>query len=545
MNRQTAQKKPLSKMFIAIFVENVVLHYCVSGLNKVVFVRRTIFMTISAALEAKILRYYHVEKWRIGTIANQLSVHHSVVRRVLSQAGIPSAQLTPKKSILDPFLPFVLETLIKYPTLTSRRLHAMVCERGYSGGPDHFRHLMVLHRPRPLAEAYLRLRTLPGEQAQVDWGHFGHIIVGKAKRPLMAFVMVLSFSRKIFLRFYLNCQMANFLRGHEAAFGVFQGVPRVLLYDNLKSAVLERQGDAIRFHPTLLEFSAHYRFEPRPVAIARGNEKGRVERSIRYIRDNFFAARKWKDLDDLNNQAEHWCNEQAANRPCPEDRQITVRNVFEQEKPKLMALPDNPFPTEERVAVRVGKTPYVRFDLNDYSVPHIYVHRVLTVLAKIDKVFILNSSGIIAKHPRSYDKAKQIEDDSHIKMLAARKKEARQHRGQNRLTHAAPASTDFLIRAAERSYNLGSITSALLQLLDRYGAAELEIAIIDALERDVPHPNAVRLNLERRREKRNQLPPVTLDLPNDKRVRELIVRPHKLYDYDQLQSLMEEKDHGN
>jgi len=93
------------------------------------------------------------------------------------------------------------------------------------------------------------------------------------KRPLMAFVMVLSWSRQIFLRFYLNQRMASFLRGHVAAFNAWGALPRVLLYDNLKSAVLERRDDAIRFHPTLLALSAHYHFEPRPVAIARGNEK--------------------------------------------------------------------------------------------------------------------------------------------------------------------------------------------------------------------------------------------------------------------------------
>lgn len=327
-------------------------------------------MAISDELEAKILRYYHVEKWRIGTIARQLNVHHSVVRRVLSNAGIPKAQLTKKESIITPFLSFILETLTHYPKLAASRLYDMVCQRGYRGGVDHFRHLILLHRPRPPAEAYLRLRTLPGEQAQVDWGHFGYVEIGKARRPLMAFVMVLSYSRKIFLRFYLNQQMANFLRGHEAAFNEWQGVPRVLLYDNLKSAVLERQGEAIRFHPTLLEFSSHYRYEPRPVAVARGNEKGRVERAIRYVRDNFFAAREWKDLDDLNHQAFEWCNGTAANRPCPEESTLSVREVFLMEQPMLLKLPDNPYFTDEREEVNVGKTPYVRFDLNDYSVPH-------------------------------------------------------------------------------------------------------------------------------------------------------------------------------
>ena len=112
----------------------------------------------------------------------------------------------------------------------------------------------------------------------------------------MAFVIVLSYSRQIFLRFFLDARMENFLRGHVAAFEAWQGVPRVLRYDNLKSAVLERRGDAIRFHPTLLGFAGHYRYEPRPVAVARGNEKGRVERAIRYVRDALFAARTFADL---------------------------------------------------------------------------------------------------------------------------------------------------------------------------------------------------------------------------------------------------------
>jgi hypothetical protein len=158
-------------------------------------------------------------------------------------------------------------------------------------------------------------------------------------------------------------------------------VPRVLLYDNLKSAVLERRGDAIRFHPGLLAFAGQYRFEPRPVAVARGNEKGRVERAIRYIRAAFFAARNFTDIDDLNAQAETWCNGQAADRRCPDDPVRTVREVFTEEVARLLSLPDNPAPLLERVTVKVGKTPYVRFDLNDYSVPASHVRRVLTVLA--------------------------------------------------------------------------------------------------------------------------------------------------------------------
>jgi len=127
-------------------------------------------LAIPPELEAKILRYFHVEKWRVGTIARQLGVHHATVDRVLSQAGLPKIARPHRASLIDPYLAFVYETFRSYPRLTASRLYAMARERGYSGGPDHFRHLMAHHRPRPQPEAYLRLKTLPGEQAQVDWG---------------------------------------------------------------------------------------------------------------------------------------------------------------------------------------------------------------------------------------------------------------------------------------------------------------------------------------------------------------------------------------
>ena len=391
-----------------------------------------------------------------------------------------------------------------------------------------------MHRPRPKAEAYLRLRTLPGEQGQVDWGHFGHLEIGRAKRPLMAFVIVLSWSRQIFLRFFLDARMENFLRGHAAAFAAWGGVPRVLLYDNLKSAVLERQGKAIRFHPTLLHFSGHFRYEPRPVAVARGNEKGRVERAIRYIREAFFEGRSFTGLDDLNAQADVWCMGPAADRLCPEDNTLTVREAFALERSHLMVLPDNPYPTDEQVAVKVGKTPYVRFDLNDYSVPHDQVQRTLTVVADPQQVRILDGQAILATHPRSYDRGAQIEIAAHIETLAERKHQASQHRGMDRLTQAVPQSRELLIQAAEQGKPLGAITSALLRLLDRYGAAEVQVGVQQALARGVPHPNAVRLVLEQRRLATDQPPPVEISLPAHVQQRDVPVQPHCLESYDKL-----------
>ena len=128
-------------------------------------------MTISKEKEAEILRFYHVEKWPVGTISKQLHVHHDAIHRVLSQAtGTIHSERTLRSSIIDPYLPFIRETLEKYPNLCASRLYGMVKERDYPGGPDHFRHLIAEHRPRKIPEAYLRVRTLSGEQGQVDWG---------------------------------------------------------------------------------------------------------------------------------------------------------------------------------------------------------------------------------------------------------------------------------------------------------------------------------------------------------------------------------------
>jgi len=208
------------------------------------------------------------------------------------------------------------------------------------------------------------------------------------------------------------------------------------------------------------------------------------------------------------------CEGQAADRPCPEDRSLSVRAAFAQEQPKLLALPDNPFPTDEREVVGSGKTPYVRFDRNDYSIPHTHVRRSLSVVASPTEVRIVDGTEVIAHHPRSYDKGKQVEDPAHIADLTARKRHARHHRGQDRLARAVPNRAALLTRAA-----------ALLRLLDRYGTAAREAGIAEALRRDVPPPNAVHLALERLREQRERPPPLPIALPADKRIRDLVLSP--------------------
>jgi hypothetical protein len=290
----------------------------------------------------------------------------------------------------------------------------------------------------------------------------------------------------------------------------------------------------IRFNPTLLALAGHYRFEPRPVAVARGNQKGRVERAIRYIRDAFFAGRTFKNIDDLNAQATEWTSASARERRCPEDESFSVGEAFAQEQARLLALPENAFPSDEVKAVSAGKTPYVRFDLNDYSIPHDCVSRTLTVAADLDAVRILDGQAVIATHPRSFDRGQQIECPEHVETLVAHKRAAHAHRGADQLINLIPASRELLTQATERGEPLARTARVLNELLDAYGVAELAAAIAEAMARSVPHPNAVRLALERRRQTRDEPPPVAVPLPDHVKRRDVPVRPHALDGYDRL-----------
>lgn len=484
-------------------------------------------------LEAAILRLHHAEKWPPGTIAAQLGVHHDVVDRVLARDGAP-AERTLRPSALDPYLAFVTETWEKHPKLPSSRLWAMCRERGYPGSKDHFRHMVRPLRPRPRGEAFLRLSTLPGEQAQFDWAHFGEVPVGKGRRPLLAFVAVLSYSRAISARFFFDQKVENLLRGHEAAFRDFGGVPRVALYDNPKTIVVERFGDAVRFHRALLDFAAHYRYEPRPVPPRRPNEKGRVERAIRYLRSAFFLARKFTDLHELNEKVAAWCAEEAMDRPWPDDFRRKVLDAFVEERDLLLPLPETPFPTDERKEVRVPKTPYVRFDGNDYSVPHRLAGETVVVSATLEEVRILRGTEAAARHARSFGKREVIEDPRHIEDLLAEKAGAHEHRGMDRLARAAPGARTLLAQLAERGKNLGNAVVRLLALLDAHGAEALEEAVAEVLAGQAPHVHAVRQVLERERRRANLPPARPLPLPDDPRIRDLVVRPHPLGSYDSV-----------
>jgi transposase len=490
---------------------------------------------IPPELRSRMRRLFFAEHWKIGTIAAELNVHRDTVELAIEPRRFVNVPYRPDASILDPYKPFVVATLEKHPRLRSTRLLEMIRQRGYKGSVWPLRRFVRRVRPVSRHEAFFRLTTLPGEQAQVDWGSFGSITIGSMRRPLSCFVMVLSWSRAIFARFVLDQTLESFLRCHVAAFDAFGGTPRGILYDNLKSAVLERSGDIIRFQPRLLDFAGHYHFAPRPVAVARGNEKGRVERAIRYLRESFFPARVFHSVEHLNRQLDEWIAEIAHERIVPGDlHDRTVRDALAQEKPMLLPLPAHAYLCDYVRPIASGKTPYVRFDRNDYSIPHTLVRKPLTLVASDVSVRILDGDREVARHARSYDRARQIEAERHLDALAAEKRTAREHRGRNRLIAACPSADVFLREVAVHGGHLAGTTLRLLHLLDQAGAADLDAAIAEAHRRGAFAAQSVAHIVDQRRRARGARPPVPPLVSSDPRVRDLDVAPHALASYDVL-----------
>ncbi len=479
----------------------------------------------------RIRQLYYGEHWRVGTIAAEMGLHHETVEAALRDET--KAKPAPRPSRFDPFVGFARELLEKHPRLRSTRLAQMLRERGCTLSVRQVRGKVRELRPAP-REAFLVRRTFPAEEGQVDWASFGHVTIGAARRALSAFVLTLTYSRWIFLRFFLDQSLENFLRGHVSAFVDLQGSPRHLLYDNLRAAVAQRHGDAVRFNTRLLELASHYHFAPRACAPARGSEKGAVERTVRYVRDSFFAARSFTTVEDLNRQALVWRDEVAGARRWPADDRKTVAEAFEEERPQLLSLPAHPFETDLLVPVRSAKTIYVRFDLNDYSIPPSAVGRALTLAASETTLRILDAASEIARHRRSYDRHQRIEDPAHVEALLEEKRRARGSVPRARLNDGVPAAEGFLEACFKRGESVAATTERLLLLLDDYGAAELSAAVNESLARQTPRLSSVAFLLARRRRTAQRRTALPVELSRRPDLRDLYVKPHSSETYDEL-----------
>jgi transposase len=495
---------------------------------------------ISLELLANIRRLYYAEHWKVGTIADQLKLHPDTVRRALETERFNRwrARAAPRVSLVDPYLPFLRETLTQYPRLRATRLYEMLRGRGYPGSVVQLRRVVRSLRP-PRREAFLRLTTLPGEQAQADWAHFGTLRIGQATRQLSCFVLTLSYSRALWFEFFLDQSLENWLLGHVHAFAAWGGAPRTILYDNLKSVVTARSADAIQFHPRLLELCAHYQFAARPCRPRRGNEKGRVERAIQYLRHAFFAARDFRDVADLNRQAIVWRDDVAYQRPWPGDDARRVCEAFTDEQPRLLSLPPHPFDTDLVQPICSDKTIYVRFDQNDYSIPPACVGRPLTLVASPAMIRLLDGVTEVARHARSYDRHQRIDDPAHLAAVVAQKRHAHGATAAGRLAQHVPRVQEFLEAACLSGESPGRLRKKLLELLDDYGAAELRAAVDEALARQTPRAASVAFILEQQRRRHAHTPARAVDFTHHPHLAqlphlaELAVPTHSLEAYDE------------
>ena len=220
-------------------------------------------MTIDLAKENEIRRLHDVEKWKRGTIVSSLGVHSDVVERVLDHGASRPLVLSPRASLVDPYVDFIDETLKLYPRLRATRLFDMIQLRGYEGGVATLRRHVAEVRPVPRGEVYLRTERLIGEQSQIDWAHVGSLAVQGGERPLWVFVLMLAYSRAMWAELVFDLTVESLRRSLVRAARFFDGVTRQWLFDNPKTVVLERHGDAVRYHPGLLEIAGALRVQPR------------------------------------------------------------------------------------------------------------------------------------------------------------------------------------------------------------------------------------------------------------------------------------------
>jgi transposase len=487
-------------------------------------------VTVPKETEVDIVRLYYGEHWPVGTIATQLGVHPEVVKRVLGHKQT-SGDPVRRPSLLQPFEEFIGQTLQQYPTLRATRLYDMLTPRGYEGSIRTLRDYVAMVRPEPKTEAYLRLETLAGEQAQIDWAHVGRVRVDGGERTLWVFVMVLSYSRAMWAELVFDMSVESLCRSLTRAASYFGGVSRQWLFDNPKTVVIERYGDAVRFHPTLLGLCAHFRVQPRLCAVAMPEHKGRVERAIRYLRDRFFAGRHIHDIAQGNQDLLTFLAEISSRRMHPRKEGQTVGQVFDDERARLLTLPD-PLPsTEYSRPAAIDKTAFVQFDTNLYSAPPELASQTISLAFDDRVVRLLDGDREVARHVRTFGRKQVVEDPAHRAALLERRRLGRDLRGRDRLRAVCPGIDRLIARCVSDGRQIGPSVFRLGKLLDVYGDAIFTEAVAEVLAGDTADLGAVQVACEKHRRHRDRPVPVTVAIPSHIPDREVI--PHNLDNYDE------------
>jgi transposase len=343
----------------------------------------------------------HRQGLGVSAIARRVGIDRKTVRKYIERGLEPPAYgpRKPRPRRLEPFEAYLCQRVVAYPGLTGSRLLREIREQGYDGGYSAVTDFLREARPRPTAPFEVRFETPPGEQAQVDFAQFEVVFTDEpgVVRKVWLFSLVLGYSRLIWARFVAHQDLQTVLRCHIAAFAALGGVPREILYDRMKTAVIGEDAEAhIVYNRALIEFAGHYRFHPRACRAYRAKTKGKVERPFRYIREDFYLARSFRNLDDLNAQLAHWLATVANPRVHATTRRI-VNEAFAEEK--LQPLPAVPFCAVLKLERRVSHEGMVSVGGNLYSVPDATRKRVVEVHSLADEIRIFEAGRLIAVHP--------------------------------------------------------------------------------------------------------------------------------------------------
>lgn len=270
--------------------------------------------------------------------------------------------------------------------------------------------------------------------------------------------------------------------------------------------------------------------------------KGKVERTIRYIRDSFFAYRSYRDLCDLNTQLKAWIEFTAMARPWPDDHAKLIRAQWELEKPRLLPLPVHENPCERREEVRIGKTPYARFDLNDYSVPWRLTMKTLAVWASEDRVKIFDGTTLVASHERSYARQQRIIDDSHLSGLHEHAPGAEHLQGRDRVLRILPESMAYLDQVYVEQGRTSRAVETIEKLIAKFGKEPVGEAIQKSVELKRYDTWFLRTATQRIHLNQGAPPPKPLYLPDRDEVRNLSIAKRDLNRYDQLSTYHPEQE---
>jgi len=412
--------------------------------------------------------------------ARALGLHPRTVSKWARIEQFRPRSHAPRASLLDPYKGLMVRWLDTHP-YSAQQIFQRLREQGFSGGVSIVKDYVRLIRPKK-REAFLKLTFAAGECAQLDWGSYGSIGVGSTRRRLSFFVMVLCDSRLMYLEFTVSQTMEFFLACHEHAFLAFGGVPSRLMIDNLKSAVLRRLvGQAPVFNPKYLEFSRHWGFDISACNVGKGNEKGRVENAVGYVKKNFLAGLELPDFSALQPAAQLWVDTVANVRVHGETHERPI-DRFEKERCELGRLNPVGFDLARVSTVRATNQFRVAVDTNHYSVPSQYANQRLTLKAYPDRICLYHQDQLVARHKRCFDRHQDIEDPEHPKQLLAQRARAREQRLMVQFLALSPRAHIYYQGLEAKRANPRAHARKILALAEIYATEALVRALDDGIE---------------------------------------------------------------